>query len=311
MGGHAFTQSNGHLSGLGGVFQDPKIQAALAGLWDPAQKNQVMQQQVTSNLMGFGLTGSVGNMTGMTGQQMKDLDHLFSQFRGAEQGGNWVSEDGSLTSIGKQRMLASLSSIGIPVSNIQAYTEAAGTEAITGEDMASFADTFSTSVGDFKVIIDDLTHKLNPSGADTKHPIGDTSSTLAGTLAAHGRISGGLSGKRTITSGYRNYALGSINSDHVTGKALDIVGDNLGAYQQGIKRGGGFAEFHGSGGGRHLHTVPATGDTSTSRGGLGGGSNTNNYTINVSGGPNANAQEVASLVMNEIQNLNRSNRERS
>jgi hypothetical protein len=57
--------------------------------------------------------------------------------------------------------------------------------------------------------------------------------------------------------------------------------------------------------------VPATGDTSTSRGGLGGGSNTNNYTINVSGGPNANAQEVASLVMGEIQNLNRSNRERS
>jgi hypothetical protein len=133
---------------------------------------------------------------------------------------------------------------------------------------------------------------------------------MAGTLAAHGRISGGLPGKRTITSGYRNYALGSSNSDHVTGRALDLVGDNLGAYQRGIKSGGGYAEFHGMGDSRHLHAVPAIGDTSTSQGGM-GTSNTSNYTINVTGGPNANAQEVASLVMNEIQNLQRTNRERS
>ena len=311
MGGTAFTQSGGHLQGLGHIFQDPTIQAALGNMWDPAQKNKIMQQQVTSNLMGFGLTGTVGNLTNLSGDQMLRMDKLFSDLRGAEKGGALLTEDGGLTSMGKQGMLSILSSIGIPVSNIQAYTEAAGTEGLTGGDMASFATQFGTSVGDFEVAVQDFVHKINPSAQDTKHPIGDTSSTLAGTLAAHGRISGGLPGKRTITSGYRNYALGSINSDHVTGKALDIVGSNLGAYQTGIKNAGGFAEFHGMGDSRHLHTVPAAGDTSTSRGGLGGGSNTNNYTINVAGGPNANAQEVASLVMNEIQNLNRSNRERS
>ena len=309
--GGAFTQAGGPLQGLGGLFQDPKIQAALGAGWSDEKKNQVMQQQVTGNLMGVGLTGDVGDLTGLSSDQMTGVDLLFAQMRLLEKGGSLMSEDGHLTGAGQQKMLAGLAGYGVNVGNLQAYTEGAGTEAVTGEDMAAFATTFKTSVGDFSTIIDDLTNKLNPSGQDTKHPVGDTSSTLAGTLAAHGRISGGLSGKRTITSGYRNYALGSINSDHVTGKALDIVGDNLGAYQQGIKRGGGFAEFHGSGGGRHLHTVPATGDTSTSRGGLGGGSNTNNYTINVSGGPNANAQEVASLVMGEIQNLNRSNRERS
>ena len=197
------------------------------------------------------------------------------------------------------------------VSALQTIAIPEDTKALTDEEMAKFAESFGTSVGKFETAVKDLQDKIGAGVRDTKHPMGDTSSNLAGTLAAHDRISGGLPGKRTITSGYRNYALGSSNSDHINGRALDIVGDSLGAYQRGIKSGGGFAEFHGGGRSRHLHTVPAIGDTSMSKGGLGTSSNTNNYTINVTGGPNANAQEVASLVMNEIQNLDRSNRERA
>jgi len=75
---------------------------------------------------------------------------------------------------------------------------------------------------------------------------------------------------------------------------------------------GGFAEFHGSGKGRHLHMVPnaAQGDTSSPAGG-GGASSTYNYTINVEGGPNAHPQEVARLVMAEIERTSRNRRERA
>ena len=126
-------------------------------------------------------------------------------------------------------------------------------------------------------------------------------------MAAHARISGGLAGNRRITSGQRNFNLGSSRSDHLTGNALDLVGANLGGYASRVNAGGGFAEMHGVGDTRHLHAVPM-GDSSPKGGGGSGGGNYN-YTINVTGGPNAN--EVANLVMAQIQNTERSHRERS
>lgn len=319
--GKAFTQTGsggrlGTMHGLGGYFQDPVIQAALAEMLaatGPA-KTDALSQTVVGNLGDQGLQGTFGAnfssvMGGLSGDKRDALNTLFADTRSLESGTNMRDDEGDLTALGQGHLQAGLDRIlGVgTVSNLQAIAEGVGTEAITGEDMVGFADTFKTSVGVFETSVQDLVAKL---GSDTKHPYGDTSSAMAGTLAAHDRISGGLAGKRTITSGYRNYALGSSNSDHVTGRALDLVGDNLGAYQRGIKSGGGYAEFHGMGDSRHLHAVPAIGDTSTSQGGM-GTSNTNNYTINVTGGANANAQEVASLVMNEIQNLERTNRERS
>jgi len=313
----AFTQTNGVLAGdkyrssimTGNI---PGILADQASTFDE-RKVSSLRRSVTGNLMGAGVEGTLkqGVMQDLDFRSQQHLAQMFAGMTALETGGEFKDDDGNLNAAGRTRLKDSLNDILGPgaITNLTALKEGVGTEALSGEDMAGFADTFKTSVGTFEVAVKDLAAKL--STGDTKHPMGDTSSAMAGTLAAHDRISGGLAGKRTITSGYRNYALGSSNSDHVTGRALDLVGDNLGAYQQGIKSGGGYAEFHGMGDSRHLHTVPAVGDTSSSQGGMGGGSSTNNYTINVTGGPNANSQEVASMVMNEIQNLNRSNRERS
>lgn len=317
--GEAFTQADesgrGSLYGLGHLFQDPVIQAELAKMLaatGPA-KVAALTRTVTGNLGNVGLQGDISSTTdwaGITGPDRDLLNTLFANTRDLDSGTNYKDDEGNLTSMGQgwlQTKLDQILGVGA-VSNLKAITEGVGTEALSDDDMAGFAKTFETSVGTFKVSIDNMVAKL---GGDTKHPFGDTSSAMAGTLAAHDRISGGLSGKRTITSGYRNYALGSSNSDHVTGRALDLVGDNLGAYQQGIKSGGGYAEFHGMGDSRHLHAVPAMGDTSMSQGGMGSTSSTNNYNISVTGGPNANSREVATLVMNELQNIERSNRERS
>jgi len=98
--------------------------------------------------------------------------------------------------------------------------------------------------------------------------IGDTARPWAGSGI------GGLPGAAglTVTSGQRSWGLGGLGSDHATGRAVDLVGPNLNAFRHTVERMGGFAEFHGSGGGRHLHAV---GDTARPRpsgaGSLGGG----------------------------------------
>ena len=102
------------------------------------------------------------------------------------------------------------------------------------------------------------------------HKVGDTSTSraLRATMGAHSRFNGMLPGKRMITSSWREHSLGSPSSDHATGRAYDLTGDNLQQYAKNINGSGGFAEFHGINGERHLHVVPPIGpmgDTSTSR----------------------------------------------
>jgi hypothetical protein len=99
---------------------------------------------------------------------------------------------------------------------------------------------------------------------DTRTPrgrgIGDTtSSRLSQTLARHNAINSAISGKRTITSAFRTNNLGSLNSDHVTGRAFDLTGNQLGMYKTTVERQGGFAEYHGASADRHLHVVPGPG----------------------------------------------------
>jgi len=157
------------------------------------------------------------------------------------------------------------------------------------------------------------------SGGDTRSPrrsrTGDTtSSRWKGTLGKHMAFSSLVPGNRTITSGVRNFGLGSPSSDHLTGNAYDLTGDNLGQYAGAVNGAGGFAEFHGSAGSRHLHVVPPMGDTTTpamlSAMSSAGGSMTNNYTINVNGGSDP-ADVVARKVIDEIDRRERTNRERS
>jgi hypothetical protein len=134
------------------------------------------------------------------------------------------------------------------------------------------------------------------------------------TLARHSQIDSGITGKRTVTSALRNWGLGSLKSDHITGNAYDLVGQNLGAYGVAVRKSGGFAEFHGSQGDRHLHVVPGTGDSSMpSVVGLqssGGGSVANSYNITING-TNQDPEAIANAVMEKIKRSQRSMNERS
>jgi hypothetical protein len=161
---------------------------------------------------------------------------------------------------------------------------------------------------------DDTTTPRGQAFGDT------TSSRLSQTMGRHASMDSALTGKRTVTSGYRNYGLGSINSDHVTGRAYDIVGQNLGQYQSLVKSTGGFAEFHGVNKARHLHVVPgsgAMGDTGMPVAGLpqqplvtSSAGRGNEYNFYVTGNQNASAKEIADMVMQKVKEIERSNSER-
>jgi len=173
---------------------------------------------------------------------------------------------------------------------------------------------------------DDTNKKLVPpnqiSTGDTRTPrsgsIGDTAtSKLSQTMARHSAIDSQLTGKRTITSALRNYNLGSPSSDHVTGGAIDLVGQNLGRYATLARANGGFAEFHGSAGSRHLHVVPGAGigDTTSIRnlGNMGTSTSSgvvNYYTFEINGG-NQSPEQIANAVMAKISAKQQSMQERS
>jgi hypothetical protein len=145
-----------------------------------------------------------------------------------------------------------------------------------------------------------------------------TSSRLYATMARHRQFDSMLAGSRFVTSSFRTGNLGSINSDHITGRAYDLVGQNLGNYKTIVERNGGFAEFHGVNGSRHLHVVPgsnAVGDSTTPVAASTGtmrssGGDGNNYYFTITGGPYANAEDVANMVMAKIKVAERSIRER-
>lgn len=148
------------------------------------------------------------------------------------------------------------------------------------------------------------TISLLPPEDDTSTPrakSGDTSTSkrLRSTLGAHSRFNSKLTGKRTITSSLRFNNLGSPSSDHATGNAYDLTGQNLGQYAKMVNNSGGFAEFHGVNANRHLHVVPRSGDTSTSKAGSGDGSTGGapNVTLNVYAGPNMSVDELVSKTM--------------
>lgn len=161
-------------------------------------------------------------------------------------------------------------------------------------------------------------------GGDTSTPragrVGDTtSSRLERTMNRHAYFDGGLTGKRKVTSSYRSFGLGSINSDHVTGNAYDLTGQNLGQYASVINSAGGFAEFHGSASSRHLHVVPPTtpvGDTATSKSMPAIKQNPSMTAsaqpmqVNVYGAQGQSELEIAKRVMNEISKMQRNTRER-
>jgi hypothetical protein len=147
--------------------------------------------------------------------------------------------------------------------------------------------------------VDPITGLAKDPSADT------TTSRFARTMARHSAINSMIAGNRTITSGVRNYNLGSPSSDHLTGAAYDLTGQNLGAYAGLVRASGGFAEFHGGALNRHLHVVPGMGigDTSTpiSMGTSSGAAVVNNnYSIVVNAPEGSSPQAIADAVMARI-----------
>lgn len=161
----------------------------------------------------------------------------------------------------------------------------------------------------------------NPKPPDTSTSrlpsIGDSaSSRLASTMTRHGMYDSMLAGNRTVTSSLRNNNLGSLNSDHKTGNAYDLTGQNLVGYSAMVNRTGGFAEFHGAGDNRHLHVVPGApmGDAVSPApmpvvAASGGGSTAYNIQIYAGSGQDPNA--IANAVMAKIDAKNRDTKERA
>jgi phage-related protein len=84
---------------------------------------------------------------------------------------------------------------------------------------------------------------------------GDTGSprALGGTLALHSAIAGpGIQVTNALTGGGGH---GPGSGQHQGGQALDLSGQGLPAYRARLMGLGGYAAFHGSGAGRHLHAV--------------------------------------------------------
>jgi hypothetical protein len=162
------------------------------------------------------------------------------------------------------------------------------------------------------------------TGGDTSSPrgngIGDTTtSRLSQTMSRHAAMNGQLTGTRNITSAFRTFGLGSPSSDHATGRAYDLTGQNLGAYSKLVHANGGFAEFHGNNANRHLHVVPgpgAMGDTTVpsygrmpqSMPGQSGSNVTNTITVN--GAPGQSPEAIAAAVIQKIEARERNIRER-
>ena len=229
---------------------------------------------------------------------------------------------------------AILAELGIPASALKAIPDTV--DAATKLDEASIA--FKDAVAQY---VDHTAKFFGPdadkpdwwskeamkdimTGGDTSSPrgsrIGDTtSSRLSQTMSRHAAMNGQLTGTRNITSAFRTFGLGSPSSDHATGRAYDLTGQNLGAYSKLVHANGGFAEFHGNNSNRHLHVVPgpgAMGDTTVpsygkmpqSMPGQSGSSVTNNITVN--GAPGQSPEAIAAAVIQKIDARERNIRER-
>lgn len=178
---------------------------------------------------------------------------------------------------------------------------------------------FETAVTSFGEIVNKdlrfaIANPLGPRPPDTMTP----RRAAVDALNTHSAFDIQIAGNRNVTSSLRFGNLGSMNSDHAAGRAYDLVGQNLGLYGQAIRNAGGFAEFHGNGGDRHLHVVPpsssAIGDTASPY--MGGVSTTpvsnNTTTVNlvVNASPGQDVRALADEVMYRIEQETRSRNER-
>ena len=291
--GAAFTQAGGYLEGQQDLFSSPAVQEFLRNFGIDSEATRfASQQEGLVNMLanaGFSILGNGAQAFGNLDSARRDAvtDYLSNtDFEGK-------TEQQVANELARLMNFADFQIESIPeqIDEIKNNTTAL---IDLSEELQVFAEQIRLA--------------LDPANtaSDTSAPrFGDTSSAMSQTMSRHNQIDSMVGGKRSITSGYRNFALGSMNSDHVNGRALDLVGQNLVGYKDAVNSSGGFAEFHGAGKSRHLHAVPGPiGDTSSPASGGGG------TVINVYPGQNADANEVANLVMMKMQSAERSRRER-
>lgn len=315
-GGTAFSQINGPLEGMESALNflatDKDGNNALQGYVTDSRTGATsdLAELVTSNLLMGGFQSSTTDAAGLNAglstlndEQRMRIETLATQDMTVQENRQALIDAlYKMTTDGNNEIFMKLSPIADPMKD-------------AATSLAGASEAFKASV--------DLLIEAIGKGGDTRTPrgrIGDsTMSNLGNTLSSHNSVNSRLAGKRSITSSYRNYALGSLKSDHVTGRALDITGQNLVSYRDSTNSSGGFAEFHGAGDARHLHVVPpqggnAIGDSYTAVGAAGSqgdssgmGNTTNNYSFNISG---TNAEDIANVVMRKIAATGKSNAER-
>ena len=319
-GGTAYTQEGGALQGMEQVIfgasggkMGELITNALGA--DLAGIVSTQTEFLTANLLknelqlgeGSNITGLIGSITDPT--QLQRLTELSS--------GAALQMEG-----GRSELEAFIKEIDPTGQFNVTLTEFKEPIVEAGQMLRDAALKYEGSTVAFGTVVEGLVSQYGGGGEnkDTNTPrFGDRlTSALSSTMSAHGDVNSMIPGRRNITSSYRNFALGSLKSDHVTGRALDLTGQNLVSYRDKMTSAGGFAEFHGKGDSRHLHVVPppAIGDsltavsaTSSSVSGQGRGStsinNTNNFYIS-----GTNANEIAEVVMLKMSSVNKSMDER-
>lgn len=319
-GGTAYTQEGGALQGMEQVIfgasggkMGELITNALGA--DLAGIVSTQTEFLTANLLknelqlgeGSNITGLIGSITDPT--QLQRLTELSS--------GAALQMEG-----GRSELEAFIKELDPTGQFKVTFTEFKEPIVEAGLMLRDAAKKYEDSTISFNAVVEGLVTQYGGGGgtSDTNTPrFGDRlTSALSSTMSAHGDVNSMIPGRRNITSSYRNFALGSLKSDHVTGRALDLTGQNLVSYRDKMTSAGGFAEFHGKGDSRHLHVVPppAIGDsltavsaTSSSVSGQGRGStsinNTNNFYIS-----GTNANEIAEVVMLKMSSVNKSMDER-
>jgi hypothetical protein len=328
------------------VLQDKDVIASQAAIKEGAVGNAA--EQIRARLAEKGMTVAPGVLEAkLSGKSPKELTGILENIsnfdkdssvaKGGEQN-KLKKAIGGETAADVTTGLESIIGPGVTVTaedpdKLNKIADAATDFSTAATGLEKAVSTFNTNMdGFFKaplgnapewwkqgLVYNEETKSLKPAG-DTSTPrggaIGDTAtSKLSQTMGRHAAMNGQLTGKRTVTSSLRDYALGSINSDHATGSAYDLTGQNLGQYAKLVHANGGFAEFHGSMANRHLHVVPGSGmgDTSTpspvSTSSSSGGGTNNYYTFEINGN-NAAPEVIANMVMAKIQEKERSDRQR-
>jgi hypothetical protein len=331
------------------VLQDKDVIASQAAIKEGAVGNAA--EQIRARLADKGMTVAPGvleaKLSGKTPQELTGILENISNFdkdssvpKGGEQN-KLKKAIGGETAADVTTGLEGLLGSGVTVTaedpdKLNKIADAATDFSTAAKGLETAVTTFNTNMdGFFKAPLGNAPGwwsaglKVTGTGDDMRLMPGDTStprggaigdtatSKLSQTMGRHAAMNGQLTGKRTVTSSLRDYALGSINSDHATGSAYDLTGQNLGQYAKLVHANGGFAEFHGSMANRHLHVVPGAGkmgDTATSTpvstaSSSGGGTN-NYYTFEINGN-NAAPEVIANMVMAKIQEKERSNRQRT